>query len=106
MALTRGWILPAITLASVGIVFLLWGFGLDLGNWWPIVFCAFGAASLVRGMKRRENVVFGLLLIGWGAIGVAALNAAALGISNTIPFLIGAGLIWIPAAMLFGRDRG
>jgi len=50
--------------------------------------------------------VFGLLLIGWGAIGVAALNAAALGISNTIPFLIGAGLIWIPAAMLFGRDRG
>jgi hypothetical protein len=105
MGASRGWLLTAVTLSAVGVLFLLWGFGVDLGKWWPAVFVAFGLASLIRGMKYSENVVSGLLLMGWGAIGVLALHSGELGIVHSWPFLIGAGLIWIPVALFFGHGR-
>jgi predicted anti-sigma-YlaC factor YlaD len=105
MGASRGWMLSAVTIAAVGILFLLWGFGVDLGKWWPAVFVAFGLASLIRGMQYSENIVWGLLLMGWGVIGVLTLHATQLGIVHALPFLIGAGLVWIPVALLFGHGR-
>lgn len=105
MSASRGWLLTAVTLTAVGVLFLLWGFGVDLGKWWPVLFVAFGLASLIRGVRYSENVVSGLLLIGWGAIGVATLHATGLGIAHPWPFLIGASLIWIPIALFFGHNR-
>jgi hypothetical protein len=105
MGASRGWVLSAIIFAAVGILFVLWGLGQDLGHWWPLLFVAFGIASLVRGMVRSENMVFGLLLIGWGSLGVVSLNHAELGIPKPFLFFIGASLIWIPVALFFGHGR-
>jgi len=105
MVVSRGWVLAAVTLAAVGVLFLLWGFGVDLARWWPSVFVAFGLASLLRGARHSENVVSGLLLMGWGALAVIALHSSLLHIRNGFPFFIGACLIWTPVAFLFGHRR-
>ncbi len=102
-AVTRGWVVGAIALGAIGILFLLWGFGVDLGRWWPLVFSLFGIASFARGMVYRENTVFGFLLLGWGVIGVLALHHEAVGIVLVWPFLIGASILWIPISVLLGR---
>jgi hypothetical protein len=102
-AISRGWIIWTIILGSIGAFLLLWGFGVDVGRWWPILVSAFGLASLARGMDRRENRVLGLLLVGWGGIGVLAFHHDLLGIVSILPFLIGALIIWIPVAILLSK---
>ena len=103
-AVTRGWIVWTVVLGSIGLFLLLWGLGLEVGRWWPILITMMGIASLCRGMDRRENSVFGLLLAGWGLIGVAAMHGAVLGITSIPPFLFGGLILWIPLAILLARS--
>lgn len=102
----RGWVIMAVVLGTVGLLFILWGFGVDLGRWWPSVFCAIGIASLIRGLRHRENVFLGFLLLGWGAAGIAALNHDSIGIVRAWPFLIGALIEWIPVSSLLAKLGG
>jgi len=102
-AMTRGWAVWMIALGAVGLLFILMGFGVDMGRWWPLVFTLFGVASLTRGIVYRENTVLGLLLIGWGLIGVAATHGGTLGIVSVLPFLFGALVVWAPLAVLLAR---
>ncbi|HOA04345.1 MAG TPA: hypothetical protein PLX54_08260 [Candidatus Fermentibacter daniensis] len=103
-AVTRGWIVWTVILGSFGLFLLLWGLGLGVSRWWPILVTMMGVASLCRGMNRRENSVFGLLLAGWGLIGVAAMHGDELGITSIAPFLFGGFLLWIPPAILIARS--
>ncbi|HRY60791.1 MAG TPA: hypothetical protein P5266_01240 [Candidatus Fermentibacter sp.] len=102
---TRGWVVWTVVLGSLGLFLMLWGFGVHVGRWWPILLSMGGVASLCRGIDRRENGVLGFLLIGWGIIGVLALHHGLLGIVAILPFLLGALVLWIPIAILIAPRR-
>jgi hypothetical protein len=102
---SRGWVIWTIVLGSLGAFLVLWGMGVSVGRWWPVLVSMLGVASLARGMQRRENCVLGFLLIGWGAIGVLAFHHDLLGIVSILPFLLGALVLWIPIAVLISPRR-
>ena len=56
MAMNRGWLISAVLFGGIGVIFLLWGLGVNLGRWWPVFFAIIGFASLVRGFRERENL--------------------------------------------------
>ena len=93
----------AIIMIALGLLFLLPAIGVNLGHYWPGVFCLFGVVSLFRGLAERVNVVLGMLFIGWGAAGIAALEHEALGIKHGFLFFIGIFLIWMPVAWFIAR---
>jgi hypothetical protein len=104
MATNRGWMISAVLFGGIGVIFLLWGLGVDLGRWWPAFFAIIGLASLVRGIRERENLVFGFLLIGWSAIAIVSLHSPDIEfIRSGWFFFIGASIVWIPIAWLLGR---
>lgn len=100
---SRGLIIFSFLFAGAGLLFLLWGLGVQVGKWWPAFFAAVGLASFARGLQEMAHVVFGLLLIGWSAAGIVALHGTELGIPRTLPFFIGAFILWIPISWLLGR---
>ncbi len=100
---SRGFIIFAFLFGGVGILFLLWGLGVSVGKWWPAFFTAVGLASLARGLREIANVILGLLLIGWSIAGIICLHASELEIDHALPFFIGAFILWIPLAWLFGK---
>jgi hypothetical protein len=102
-AVGRGWVLGAVLFGAVGVLFLLMGLGVGIGRWWPAIFCAFGLASLIRGLKYSENVFTGFLLLGWGAAGVITLHHESLGIPSPWLFLIGILVLWIPVSALLAK---
>lgn len=87
----------------VGLLFLLPGLGVGIGKWWPAFFSLVGLVSLLRGISERAHVVFGMMLFGWGAAGVAALHAPDLGIDSGWLFFFGVFFIWMPIAWMLGR---
>ena len=103
MGASRGWQISAVLFGGIGIVFLLLGFGVNLGQWWPAFFIILGLASMIRGIHEKENVIFGLLFVGWSIGAIAALHHAQIEIiRNGWLFFIGVAIIWIPFAWLIG----
>jgi hypothetical protein len=99
----RGLIIFSFLFGGAGILFLLWGLGVSLGKWWPVFFTAVGLASFARGFREIGHVVFGLLLIGWSAIGIICLHSSDLNIPHGLPFFIGGFILWVPVSWLLGR---
>lgn len=87
----------------IGLLFLLPGLGVGIGKWWPAFFSIIGLVSLLRGISERAHVVFGMMLLGWGAAGVVALHSFELGIRSGWLFFVGIFFIWMPIAWLLGR---
>ncbi|OPL19802.1 MAG: hypothetical protein AVO35_02170 [Candidatus Aegiribacteria sp. MLS_C] len=88
---------------GAGILLLLWGLGVSVGKWWPLFFAAVGLASFARGLNEMAHVVFGLLLLGWSTAGIVSLHGGELGIPHSLPFFLGAFILWIPLSWLIGR---
>ena len=104
MAMNRGWLISAVLFGGIGVIFLLWGLGVNLGRWWPVFFAIIGFASLVRGFRERENLVFGFLLIGWSAAAILGLHSPDIEfIRSGWFFLMRASIIRIPVACLLAR---
>jgi len=104
MAMSRGLQISIIVFGGIGTIFLLLGLGVDLGHWWPVLFTVLGLASIVRGIRERENMVLGFLMIGWSIAAIVALHHADLeAIRQPWLFFIGASIIWVPVAWLLGR---
>ncbi len=101
--ISRNWVIWAFIFGGIGLIFLLAGLGVNLGQWWPVFFTVVGLASIARGVREQGNVTLGLMLIGWSAGLIAALHHAELGIPHATWFFIGVFILWIPAAWLLGR---
>ena len=99
----RGLMIFSGLMLVIGLPFLLLGLGVDIGKWWPAVFCIIGLVSLMRGISERAHVVFGMMMLGWGAAGVIALHSFDLGIANGWLFFIGLFFIWMPLSWLIGK---
>jgi len=99
----RGLVIFSFLFGGAGLLFLLWGLGVSIGKWWPAFFAAVGLASFARGFGELAHVVFGLLLVGWSAVGIVSLHGEELGIAHALPFFIGAFILWIPVSWLLGR---
>lgn len=100
---SRGLIIFSFLFGGAGLLFLLWGLGVQIGKWWPAFFAAVGLASFARGFQELGHVVFGLLLIGWSAAGIVTLHSNELGIDHGLPFFIGVFILWIPVSWLLGK---
>ncbi len=102
--MTRGWQISAVLFGGIGVIFLLLGLGVSLGRWWPVFFAIIGIASLMRGIRERENLIMGLLMIGWSAAAIVSLHQADIEfIRSGWLFFIGASIVWIPIAWLLGK---
>jgi hypothetical protein len=105
MAMNRGWQISAVLFGGIGVIFLLLSLGVGLGRWWPAFFAVIGLASLVRGMRERENLIMGFLMIGWSAAAIISLHHADIEfIKSGWLFFIGTSIVWIPVAWLLGRS--
>ena len=102
--ISRNWVIWAFIFGGIGLIFLLIGLGVNLGQWWPVFFSVVGLASIARGVREQSNVTLGMMLIGWSAGLIVALHGEELGIAHATWFFIGVFILWIPVAWLLGKS--